>query len=83
MSLCTLWQSQLIKISARARFMIETLTNLKNGKLKTLPGADLDAVNRMKKFLGSLGRKRRRKYCLVEGGPAEFQCWRPSPCVYR
>lgn len=40
--------------------MIETLTNLKNGKLKATPGADLDAANRMKKYLNSLGRKRRR-----------------------
>ncbi|TFK33233.1 hypothetical protein BDQ12DRAFT_691462 [Crucibulum laeve] len=47
-------------LSSRTRFMIETLTNLKNNKLKrnitqNQGGA---AVERMKKFLSSLGKKK-------------------------
>lgn len=43
--------------------MIETLVNVKNGKGKTGAGAEQssDAAARMKRFLSSLGRKRRRK----------------------
>lgn len=44
--------------SARARFMIETLNNLKSGKGKA-QSSDGQAAERMKKFLSGLGRKRR------------------------
>ena len=48
--------------------MIETLTNLKAGKGKTL-GTDGSAAERMKKFLNGLGKKRRgRPAC----GPAHY-----------
>ncbi|KAH7884460.1 hypothetical protein F5I97DRAFT_2037366 [Phlebopus sp. FC_14] len=47
-------------LSSRTRFMMETLTNLKNNKIKK--GATQhqggDAVERMKKFLSGLGKKR-------------------------
>ncbi|WVN89168.1 uncharacterized protein L203_104384 [Cryptococcus depauperatus CBS 7841] len=48
-------------MTVRARFMIETLTNVKNGKVKsnTLSEAGNQAVARMKKYLTGLGRKRR------------------------
>jgi hypothetical protein len=41
--------------------MIETLVNVKNGKGKTGNGAEQSsaAAERMKKFLATLGRKRR------------------------
>jgi len=51
--------------SARARFMIETLTNIKNNKVKNLPGGQgqvaAETTTKMKKFLGGLGRKRQGK----------------------
>ncbi|KAK1925706.1 osmoregulation-related protein [Papiliotrema laurentii] len=48
-------------MTTRARFMIETLVNVKNGKGKTGNGAEQSsaAAERMKKFLATLGRKRR------------------------
>lgn len=47
-------------ISARARFMIETLQNLKSGKGKAVHGtAGSQAAERMKKFLSGLGKKQR------------------------
>ncbi|KAJ7593311.1 hypothetical protein C8J56DRAFT_495127 [Mycena floridula] len=48
------------KTSSRTRFMIETLTNLKNNKLKrnVTQNQGGEAVERMKKFLTSLGKKR-------------------------
>jgi hypothetical protein len=39
--------------------MIETLVNLKGGKAKSAQNTDDEAVNRMKRFLGGLSRKRR------------------------
>jgi len=47
---------------ARARFLVETLVNVKNGKGKTGNGVEQsnEAAARMKKFLSGLGRKRRR-----------------------
>lgn len=51
---------QLIRVSSRAQFMIETLTNLKNNKLKrnATQNQGGDAVERMKKFLSGLSKKR-------------------------
>lgn len=48
-------------MTARARFMVETLTNVKNGKVKSSATSEAgnDAAQRMKKFLSGLGRKRR------------------------
>ncbi|WVQ97462.1 hypothetical protein IAU59_004575 [Kwoniella sp. CBS 9459] len=50
-------------MTARARFLVETLTNVKNGKIKATSGSGAEAGNdaaaRMKKFLSGLGRKRR------------------------
>ena len=45
--------------------MVETLTNIKNGKNKAGSANDPsnEAASRMKKFLSGLGRKRRRKSC--------------------
>ncbi|KIP05858.1 hypothetical protein PHLGIDRAFT_107708 [Phlebiopsis gigantea 11061_1 CR5-6] len=54
-------------MSSRTRFMVETLTNLKNNKLKKAAGggaagsAGLDAVERMKKFLSGLTKKKHVK----------------------
>ena len=47
--------------------MIETLVNLKNNKLKrnTTQNQGGDAVERMKKFLNSLGKKRHRESTQV------------------
>ncbi|THV07360.1 hypothetical protein K435DRAFT_833689 [Dendrothele bispora CBS 962.96] len=47
-------------ISSRTRFMVETLNNLKNNKVKRLGTQNQggDAVERMKKFLSNLGKKR-------------------------
>ncbi|WVF70452.1 hypothetical protein IAT40_005242 [Kwoniella sp. CBS 6097] len=48
-------------MTARARFLVETLTNVKNGKVKSTSGSEAgnEAAGRMKKFLSGLGRKRR------------------------
>ncbi len=48
-------------MTTRAKFMIETLGNLKSGKNKGL-GAERDDVARMRKFLSGLGKKRRREW---------------------
>ncbi|EIW57543.1 ARM repeat-containing protein [Trametes versicolor FP-101664 SS1] len=47
-------------LSSRTRFMIETLSNLKNNKVKKAAGqsAGNEAVDRMKKFLSGLSKKR-------------------------
>ncbi|KAK7033227.1 MIF4G/MA4-domain-containing protein [Favolaschia claudopus] len=47
-------------LSSRTRFMVETLTNLKNNKLKrnVTQNQGGDAVERMKKFLTGLGKTR-------------------------
>ncbi|KAI9574026.1 hypothetical protein HD554DRAFT_2252704 [Boletus coccyginus] len=47
-------------LSSRTKFMIETLTNLKNNKIKKSATQHQggDAVERMKKFLSGLGKKR-------------------------
>lgn len=49
------------EMTTRAKFMIETLGNLRSGKTKGL-GAERDDVARMRKFLSGLGKKRRREY---------------------
>lgn len=49
----------LADVRTRARYMIETLVNLKGGKAKSTQNTDDEAVNRMKRFLGGLSRKRR------------------------
>jgi hypothetical protein len=54
-------------VSARTKFMIETLVNLKNSsKTRSLPGAEAgaEATRRMKKYLGGLGKKRTSQYSL-------------------
>jgi nucleolar MIF4G domain-containing protein 1 len=43
--------------SSRTRFMIETLTNLKNNRSKKLEANGTDTVERMRKFLAGLGKK--------------------------
>ena len=47
-------------LSSRTRFMVETLGNLKNNKVKKAAGqtAGGEAVERMKKFLSGLNKKR-------------------------
>ncbi|KAH9903026.1 MIF4G-domain-containing protein [Cubamyces lactineus] len=47
-------------LSSRTRFMVETLGNLKNNKIKKAAGqtAGNEAVERMKKFLSGLSKKR-------------------------
>ncbi|KAF9073465.1 hypothetical protein BDP27DRAFT_1318955 [Rhodocollybia butyracea] len=47
-------------LSSRTRFMLETLNNLKNNKLKRLGTQNQggEAVERMKKFLSGVGKKR-------------------------
>ncbi|KAI0833472.1 ARM repeat-containing protein [Trametes gibbosa] len=47
-------------LSSRTRFMVETLSNLKNNKTKKAAGqmAGNEAVDRMKKFLSGLSKKR-------------------------
>lgn len=47
-------------LSSRTRFMVETLSNLKNNKVKKAAGqtAGGEAVERMKKFLSGLNKKR-------------------------
>lgn len=51
-------------MSSRSRFMVETLTNLKNNKVKKAAGggtagaAGSEAVDRMKKFLSGLNKKK-------------------------
>ena len=47
-------------LSSRTRFMVETLSNLKNNKIKKAAGqtAGTEAVDRMKKFLSGLSKKR-------------------------
>lgn len=50
-------------LSSRTRFMVETLSNLKNNKTKKAAGqmAGNEAVDRMKKFLSGLSKKRHGK----------------------
>ena len=48
-------------LSSRTRFMVETLTNLKNNKVKKTAAGQLagsEAVERMKKWLSGLTKKR-------------------------
>lgn len=44
-------------LSSRTRFMIETLTNLKNNKVKKSDTSAMETVERMKKFLGTLSKR--------------------------
>lgn len=41
--------------------MVETLVNLQNGKKKGL-GTEREDVARMRKYLGGMGKKRRREF---------------------
>lgn len=47
-------------LSSRTRFMVETLSNLKNNKVKKAAGQTVggEAVERMRKFLSGLNKKR-------------------------
>lgn len=45
-------------MSTRAKFLVETMVNVRNGKTKGL-GAERDDVARMRRFLSGLGKKRR------------------------
>lgn len=47
-------------LSSRTKFMLETLTNLKNNRIKAAPGGEAaaEATTRMKKFLSGLEKKR-------------------------
>ena len=47
--------------------MVETLTNLKNNKVRKDMGANTggDAVERMKKFLSGLGKKRTGAFFML------------------
>ena len=60
-------------LSSHTRFMVETLGNLKNNKIKKAAGqmAGGEAVERMKKFLSGLTKKR-------HGGFSQ-PCLNPSP----
>ena len=51
-------------LSSRTRFMVETLSNLKNNKIKKAAGqmAGGEAVERMKKFLSGLTKKRHGQF---------------------
>ena len=77
-------------LSSRARFMVETLGNLKNNKVKKAAGqpAGDEAVERMKKFLSGLAKKRHGQFALVtsliivEAYPALQSC-RTTLFVYR
>ncbi|KAM5535944.1 hypothetical protein V8D89_010384 [Ganoderma adspersum] len=54
-------------LSSRTRFMVETLSNLKNNKVKKAAGqtAGGEAVERMKKFLSGLNKKRHGSVVVV------------------
>ena len=60
-------------LSSRTRFMVETLTNLKNNKVKkaaaagSAGSAGSDAVERMKKFLSGLNKKKHGVLFLAGG----------------
>ena len=47
-------------LSSRTRFMVETLSNLKNNKVKKAAssGAGVETIDRLKKFLSGLSKKR-------------------------
>ena len=48
------------RFSSRTKFMLETLTNLKNNRVKAAPGGEAaaEATTRMKKFLSGLDKKK-------------------------
>lgn len=56
--------------STRTKFMIETLTNFKNNKGKSLPGGQGSVAGettiKMKKFLGGLGKKRQSEWNALD-----------------
>ena len=58
-------------MSSRTRFMVETLTNLKNNKLKKVAGggasgsAGSEAVERMKKFLSGLSKRKHGTFAMA------------------
>lgn len=60
-------------MGSRTRFMVETLTNLKNNKAKKAPGggaagsAGSEAVERMKKFLSGLIKKKHGEFIFFRG----------------
>ncbi|CCM01388.1 uncharacterized protein FIBRA_03439 [Fibroporia radiculosa] len=57
---CNMISADLMHFSSRARFMVETLTNLKNNRTKrgTAHNAGDETVERLRKFLAGLGKKR-------------------------
>ena len=61
-------------MSSRTRFMVETLSNLKNNKIKKAAGqtAGTEAVERMKKFLSGLSKKRHGMHLQILFSP--LQC---------
>ncbi|KAJ9099690.1 hypothetical protein QFC20_005622 [Naganishia adeliensis] len=48
------------KMTTRAKFMVETLVNVKNNKMRAIPGGEIaaEATQKMKRFLGGLTKKR-------------------------
>jgi nucleolar MIF4G domain-containing protein 1 len=60
--------SNIDEYSSRTRFMIETLTNLKNNKVKRTAGQQHqggEAVERMKKFLSGMAKKRHGAFFAI------------------
>ena len=47
-------------LRTRAKFMVETLVNVKNNKMRAIPGGEIaaEATQKMKKFLGGLTKKK-------------------------
>lgn len=48
----------------RSKFMVETLVNVKNNKMRAIPGGEIaaEATQKMKRFLGGLTKKKHSKY---------------------
>ncbi|KAI5449654.1 suppressor of glycerol defect [Naganishia albida] len=48
------------KMTTRAKFMVETLVNVKNNKMRAIPGGEIaaEATQKMKRFLGGLTKKK-------------------------
>ncbi|KMU74462.1 MA3 domain -containing protein [Coccidioides immitis RMSCC 3703] len=62
-------------LSVRTKFMIETITDLKNNKLKNAPGASisLEHLTKMRKILGSLNSRSLRASEPLRIGRADIQ----------
>jgi nucleolar MIF4G domain-containing protein 1 len=69
--------NQSTTFSSRTRFMIETLTSLKNNKLKrnATQNQGGDAVDRMKKFLSGLSKKRHGMCFCCTRHPNRLYIW--------